>query len=674
MKKYINEKFPHFIHGGDYNPEQWLDTKEIWDEDMKLMKLANCNEMTVGIFSWAKLEPKEGEYDFSFLDEIIEKVYANGGRIVLATPSASRPRWLAEKYPEVLRVSADGQRYGFGARHNHCPTSPIYREKVALINEQLSKRYGNHPAVVAWHVSNEFGGECYCPLCQNAFREYLRKKYDNDIDKLNHAYWADFWSHHVDSFDQLCAPTKLNPDSILALKLDWWRFMSSQTVDFMKSEVSAIRKGGSILPVTTNMMPAFKDLDYNKFEEVLDVVSWDSYPDWHSPQGLYPAQRTAFWHDYFRALKDRPYMMMESAPGLVNWKEINKIKRPNMDILERMQAVAHGCDTVQYFQWRKGRGGIEKFHGAVVDHVGTSETRVFKEVAKTGEILQKIDEVAGTTVNARVAIIFDWENWTALRNCRAFQNDDKKYEEGCVSTYKPFWKRGISVDVIGPQKDFTKYDLVVAPMLYMTDKTMIDKIESYVKNGGTFYATYMLGMVNETDLCYLGGFPADKLKDVFGIWNEEIDTLYKDERGLVTFDGKDYTLKDYAEVIHDRGATVLARYAKDYYKGQPAYTVNSYGKGKAYYQAFRDEDEFIDVAMQKIIDDLGLKGAIETALPDGVTAHTRTDGKTTYLFVENYSDNEVCAINLGVEYQDMLTGKMVDKVSLGAYGIAILKK
>ena len=320
------------------------------------------------------------------------------------------------------------------------------------------------------------------------------------------------------------------------------------------------------------------------------------------------------------------------------------------------------------------RGNVEKFHGAVVDHVGRSDTRVFQEVRKTGEVLKKIDEIAGTAVNARVAILFDWENMWALEACQGFQLKDKKYEETCVAYYQPFWKRGIAVDVIGPQKDFSRYDLVVAPMLYMADEKMIEKIADFVKNGGTFYATYMLGMVNETDLCYLGGFPAKKLKDVFGIWNEEIDTLYPNERGAVLLEEKPYTTKDYAEIIHEKTATVLARYEKDFYKGFPAYTINEYGKGKAYYQAFRDTGEFKDKAIQNILKDLEIRGCIAGELPDGVSAHTRTDGKTTYLFVENYTQNEVCDIPLGDVYEDMLTGEKTCFTRLKAYDICILKK
>ena len=672
-RKYVNENYPHFLHGADYNPEQWRKVEGIWDEDMRLMKLANCNEMTVGIFSWAKLEPKEGEYDFSFLDEIIEKVSKNGGKIVLATPSGARPHWLAEKYEEVLRVNEEGVRMKFGGRHNHCYTSPIYREKVKSINRLLAQRYGKNEAVVAWHISNEYGGKCYCPLCQDAFRSYLRERYDGSIEKLNEAYWSDFWSHTYDNFEQIEAPMPTGETAIHGLNLDWRRFCSHQTIDFMKTEISAIREFSKTIPVTTNMIPWWYDLNYNEFAEHIDIASWDAYPDWHSEGHERQAVETGFWHDYFRALKDRPFMLMESAPGLVNWKWVNKLKRPGMDELASLQAVAHGSDTVQYFQWRKSRGSVEKFHGAVVDHVGTEHTRIFKAVQRTGEILKKIDEVAGTGVNARVAILYDWEARWALDDSQGFQKE-KKYSQTCVDYYTPLWKRGIAVDIIGPKKDFTKYDLVIAPMLYMTSKETMDKIESYVKNGGTFYATYMLGMVNESDLCYLGGFPAEKLKDVFGIWNEEIDTLYPNERGEVEMDGEKYAQKDYAELIHTRGATTLGAYTKDFYKGMPAFTVNSYGKGKAYYQAFRDTGEFTDKAISEILQELGIAPTISCLPIQGVTAHKRTDGESEYLFVENYGESKVKGVSLDGEYTDMVTGKTVKSVDLDAYSIVILKR
>lgn len=676
QRQYACPSFPNLLHGADYNPEQWLAEKDtIWNEDMRLMKLANCNEMSVGIFSWAALEPEEGKYDFSFLDEIIEKIHQNGGKVILATPSGARPRWMAEKYPEVLRVNDRLEKQHYSERHNHCMTSPVYRQKVAAINQRLAQRYGNHPAVIAWHISNEYGGECRCPLCQDAFRDYLRRKYDNDIEKLNHAYWASFWSHQFTDFSQVEAPSKLTDRVMHGLNLDWRRFMTHQTKDFIQNEIAAIRAGGSDLPATINMMWGYYDLDYNELAEAIDFASWDSYPSWHKGGNDFQAHlgaHTAFWHDYYRSMKQKPFLLMESAPGLVNWHSVNKLKRPGMDTLQSMQAVAHGADSVQYFQFRKSRGSVEKFHGAVVDHVGTEHTRVFKAVQRTGQLLKTINEVAGSHAVSRVAICFDWDSRWAVDDAQ-FMKNPKKYGETALEYYKYFWNRGISVDVISRKADWSLYDLVLVPMLYMTDEATIEKIDRYVADGGTVYATYTLGMVNETDLCYLGGFPGGKLKEVFGIWNEELDSLYDGQTVQVQGFAGSFTGVDCCELIHANTARVLATYASEFYAGMPALTVNAHGQGKAYYQAFRDTGEFKKAALDALTAELGITGVIPGCAA-GVTAHARYAEDTQYLFVENYTDAQARDIDLGGAFTDMESGEITEKVTLPPFGVRIFKR
>ena len=642
MKKYLFDSFPHFLHGGDYNPEQWIDTKEIWDEDMRLMQLANCNEMSVGIFSWSTLEPKENEYDFSFLDEILDKIYKAGGRVMLATPSGARPHWMADKYPEVLRVRNDGHRNRFGRRHNHCYTSPYYRQKTYEINRLLAKNFGKHPAVIGWHISNEYGGECFCPLCVGAFRDFLRKKYDNNIKKLNFQWWTTFWSHTYSDFSEIEPPSP-HGDSFSALELDWKRFVMEQTTSFMENEVKAVREY-SELPVTTNFMEEYPANDYNVKARAVDIVSWDSYPTWHNtdtPDGqLTAAIDTAMRHDFFRALKKQPIILMESTPSNTNWQAISKLKRPGMHKLACMQAVAHGCDAVQYFQWRKSRGSNEKFHGAVVDHVGNENTRVFREVSEVGATLKKLEDVLGSMPKTRAAIIIDAQNGYGLNYCQGFQNANKKYSDTCRAFYAELWKRGIDTDVVGAERNLSEYELVIAPMLYMTSEKVINSLKEYVNGGGTLVSTYALGMVNENDLCYLGGFPGGMLKEVFGIWSEEIDTLYPNERNYISYCGKEYELCDYAERIHPTTASVLATYSSDFYAGEPALTVNEYGKGKAYYFAARDTGTLKDVVFEKITSDLNLQRNVLSA-PEGVTAHSREDEKYKYVFVENYTKETV---------------------------------
>ena len=671
-KNYPCPSFPHFIHGADYNPEQWIHDKSIWDQDMELMKLANCNEMSVGIFSWAKLEPKEGEYDFSFLDEIIEKIHAHGGKVILATPSGARPHWMADKYPEVLRVNPYGQRMGFGARHNHCFTSPVYREKVRQMNTRLAQRYGNHPAVIAWHISNEYSGECHCDHCKKAFRDFLRNKFDNDIGKLNLAYWTTFWSHTYDSFDQIDPPGPMTENGTHGLNLDWHRFVTHQTMDFIQNEVAPIREHSPALPVTVNMMYEFYDLDYHKVADVIDFASWDAYPEWHNGDDAVIAQRAAFWHDLYRSLKQKPFLLMESTPSGVNWKPYNKPKRPGMDVLASIQAVAHGSDSVQYFQFRKSRGSSEKFHGAVVGHDGTADTRVFKSVQRTGQILQSIDEIAGSAVDAKAAVIFDWENMWALDDCQGYANAGKQYFETCYSYHNEFWKRGIDCDIVSPHADLSKYKIVVAPMLYLAEEQVFDNFGDFVKKGGILYATYMLGTVNENDLCHLGGLPGGKLKEVFGLISEEIDVLYPNEVQHAEIDGKIFDIVDYAEVLRPITARPLAKYADEWYVGSPAVTVNEYGKGKAIYQACRDSGSLKDSVFESVLKDLGLTGLLKSPLPHGVTAHSRSDGEHTYLFVENYSRENV-SVTLKEPMKNMLTGETEETATLTGYGFQIYR-
>lgn len=674
-KKYINPAYPHMLHGSDYNPEQWKDYPEVLSEDMRLFKLAHMNEMTIGVFSWAELEPEEGVFDFSFMDRAFDDVEAAGGKIILATPSGARPKWLADKYPEVLRTNERREKMLFGKRHNHCYTSPVYREKIAIINRKLAERYGKRKALYAWHISNEVNGECHCEYCRAAFIEWLRDKYNNDINKLNHEWWTAFWSHKYNSFEQIEPPSTLGENFVHGLVVDWKRFCTHQTVDFALHEQKALRELTPDIPTTTNLMGLFSGVDYKKLADAVDFVSWDSYPDWGAVGGdKRIAIERAFTHDYTRGLKGENFLLMESTPSLVNWKDINKLKRPGMHLTASLQAVAHGSDSVQYFQFRKSRGSSEKMHGAVVDHCGHEHTRVFRDVAEVGIALEKIDEVCASVIKSEVALVRDTENLWALAEVQGMQKNNKKYTDTGIQHYYPMWERGINTDVIAPSDDFSKYKVIILPMLYMTTQQTIDKIEKYVRDGGCVIATYTLGQVNENDLVHLGGFPAGKLKDVFGIWAEELDTLYPSETNYVCANGVRYEAKDYCEIIHANTAKVLASYDSDFYKGMPAATVNSYGAGRAYYIAFRDtRKDFIRYLTNMALDEAGVKPCMNISLPEACTVHKREADGISYYFVECY-DEKGAVIELDGEYYSMIDEKYVTKLTFDGFGVAVLKK
>jgi len=681
--KPINEKCPHFLHGGDYNPDQWMNVPGIWEEDMRLMKLANCNAMSVGIFAWAVLEPEEGRFEFGWLDRIMDMIAENGGYVVLATPSGARPAWLAQKYPEVLRVQANRQRILFGGRQNHCFTSPVYREKCSIINRKLAERYKDHPALLVWHVSNEYSGECHCELCQKAFREWLKRKYDNDLDKLNEQWWTSFWSHTYTDWEQIQSPAPHGESRVHGHNLDWKRFVTDQTVDFIKNEIAPLKEITPNIPVTTNLMGTYPGLDYWKIAPVLDVISWDIYPTWHSPQNdAELACRIGFLHDLNRSFKGgKPFMLMESTPSITNWHPVAKLKRPGMHLLASMQAVAHGSDTVQYFQWRKSRGSNEKFHGAVVDHCGHENTRVFRDVAEVGSVLKKLDPVIGTTVNAEVAVIYDWENNWAIEDAEGPRKDKKNYQQTCLDQYKVFWKQGVPVDIINMDCDFSKYKLLIAPMLYMVKPGTAERIEKFVEAGGTFVTTYWSGIVNENDLCFLGGFPGP-LRKVTGIWSEEIDALYDNDVNYVVFNkdnemgiSGEYKAGILCDLIHAETARVLAVYKDDFYAGRPAVTVNTYGKGEAYYIASRNEDKFALDFYTKLIEKLELRRVLKIEIPYGISVQSRTDGENEYIFIMNFNNTET-EIDIGnMELWDMLDNvKVTGKIVLKGYGVKILKR
>ncbi len=662
--------FDYIIHGGDYNPDQWIRTPEIWDEDMRLMKLAHINSATVGVFSWAALEPEEGVYNFEWLDTILDKMHRNGIAAILATPSGARPAWLAEKYPEVLRKDENGIRRKFSDRHNHCLTSPVYREKVRSINRILAERYKNHPALKMWHISNEYSGECRCELCCEAFRKWLREYYHNDIDELNFKWWNAFWSHSFNDFDQINPPEKNGEDSASALNLAWQRFITDSHISFFENEIAPLREITPDIPVTTNFMKRYNGIDYQKFANYVDLVSWDSYPAWDKGKNLDEALETAFLHDFFRSLKNgQPFFLMESTPSLVNWQDVNKLPKSGIHELASIQAVAHGADSIQYFQWRKSRGGDEKFQGAVIDHCGHENTRVFRNVTRLGETLEKLNSAVGSETESRVAVIYDWENGWAVNVFRGYNNIRRDYVKECIKWYAPFYKRGISVDVISMQDDYSKYDIVIAPFLYMLKNGTEKRIEEYVENGGNFVATYLLGIVDTDDLCRLGGFPAGRLKEVFGIWCEETDSLPEDITGKAGFNGKDYEVNHICDIIHANGAKTLGEYKSDFYCGMPCVTENAFGKGKAYYAAFRNDGTFADDFCEMLIAENAVAADADIKLSDGVFSRKRGD----IIFIMNFADEERIIV-LDKEYTDTLKNESVsDKITLPVCGYLIIK-
>lgn len=671
-----------FLHGADYNPDQWLKSPEVIAQDFRLLELANMNSVTLGVFSWAQLEPEEGRFEFGWMDDIFSRAEKQGVKVILATPSGGKPNWLALGYPEVRRVTADGHREPQGGRHNHCLTSPVYREKVRGINSRLAARYGRHPALVLWHISNELNGYCHCPLCWEAFRSWLKARYQT-IDALNDAWWSRFWSHTYTDWSQI---QSLDP-SVHGLELDWKRFMTHQCCSFIRNEVEAVRPHSPHIPATTNFMPFHASYNQWELAREVDVISWDNYPGWH--HGTSPefdetenALLTAISHDAFRSMKKgAPFLLMETTPGQVNWGHVSPVKRPGVHRLTGLLAVAHGADSVCYFQFRKGLGSSEKFHGAVIGHDGSKDTRVFREVAALGATLKSLSGLAGAPTAARAALLLDWENRWALEQAQTHQNANKNYLATQLDHYRPLWKRGVPLDVLDQEADLSGYDLVAAPMLYMVRGDLGGRLAAFVQNGGTLIGTYCSGVVNGTDLCFSETIPGP-LREVLGLRVEETDALPDGvERRIEAIEGADHGLsgsyqgRHYFDILHLEGATPLAVYAEDFYAGTPAVTVHRFGKGRAYYVASRNDPRFLDDLLGFLARDLHLTPIPSGSLPEGVILRQRTNGPETFAFLMNFRARPATAELPDGQWTDAESGEAISgtRVDLAPFGSRIFK-
>ncbi len=633
----MQQAFPKTIlYGGDYNPEQW--PEEIWLDDMRLMKLASVNMVSINIFSWAMLEPKPGHYHFDQLDRMMDLLAQHDIAADLATATASPPTWMSRLYPSMLPITRDGKRMTHGSRQHYCPNSPDYRSKAAELVQRLAQRYAKHPALNMWHLNNEYGAHtarCYCDNCAEAFRAWLQERY-RSLEMLNQVWETTFWSQHYshweDIFPPRISPAQNNPGQVL----DYWRFMSDSLLGCYRLEAEILRSITPAIPLTTNLMVAFKPVDGFAWASHLDIVTFDLYP---APTT--PLWSTAFSQDLMRSLKrGQPHLVMEQSPSQINWMAQNPQKRPGRMRLQIMQAIAHGADGAMFFQWRQSQAGAEKFHSAVVPHEGSERGRIFRQVAQVGAELQQISsDVVGSRISAQAAILMDWQNWWAVEY-QPGPSNRLNYWQILNHYYHALHRLNVAVDIASPDSDLSEYRLIVAPLLYMLRPGVAKNLQRFVERGGTLLTTFFSGIVDENDHTVLGGYPAE-LRQLLGIHVEEFDPWTPEMTNQVIvregpLQGR-YPCTLWGELVQLEGAQALGVFATDYYANCPAVTVHQFGQGHAYYIATQGHDDLLAKLTQELCQVAQVSPILET--PEGVeaTKRRRADGRTLY-FLLNHSD------------------------------------
>jgi beta-galactosidase len=657
------------IYGGDYNPEQW--PEEVWDEDVRLMREAEVNLVSLGIFSWAKLEPRPGEYDFDWLDRIISLLHEGGVMVNLATATASPPPWLAVLHPESLPVTQNGVVLHPGARQHYCPSSAAYKERAAELVRRIADRYKDHPALGMWHVNNEYGchvAECYCDASAEHFREWLRTRY-RDLDALNEAWGTAFWSQRYGEWREIppprSAPTFANPTQ----QLDFRRFSSDALLGLYEMEKEILQEATPDIPITTNFVGFFKPVDYWKWAPREDFVSDDSYPDPSDPEAHIGA---AMSRDLMRSLGGgAPWVLMEQTTVRVNWRKRNVPKRPGEMRLWSYGAVARGAEGIMFFQWRQSKAGAEKYHSAMVPHGPTENSRSWREVSRLGAELGRLDELLGARGVAETAILLDWESWWALE-LDSRPSTAVRMREGLYSFYKPLYEANVPVDFAHPGSDLSSYRLVIVPNLYLVTDDSVDNILQYVSDGGTLLMSFFSGIVDGRDHIRLGGYPAP-FKELLGLRIEDFVPMATGEANrLDTTDGESYGCDMWADLIHLKGAEPQASYTEDFYADMPAVTRNVFGEGAAYYLGTRPEELYTKSLLQRVYEEAGVKPTAD--VPPGVDAVRRKTEDASFLFLLNHN-KEAVEVRVPNPGQDLLTGTEHDsQLIVDPLGVAILQE
>ncbi|MFC9689272.1 beta-galactosidase [Kribbella sp. NPDC056951] len=565
--------------GGDYNPEQW--PEETWYDDVRLMREAGVNLVSVGIFSWSLLEPSPGRYQFDWLDRVLDLLHTADVAVDLATPTAAPPPWFFRKHPHTRLTDREGRVLGTGGRQAFCPSSPDYREAATSITTKIAERYAGHPALALWHVHNEYGGanpHCYCPTSAAAFRRWLGQRYVS-LDDLNDAWGTTFWGQQYGDWAEievpLIAATAVNP----AQRLDFLRFSSDAHLENFRAERDILHRLSPGVPVTTNfMINNCQWIDYHQWAAEVDVVANDHYLYAERPDNHIELAMSA---DLTRSVAGGGWLLMEHSTSAVNWQGRNAAKRPGELSRNSMSHLARGAESALFFQWRASRFGGEKFHSAMVPHGGTS-TRVWSEVCQLGADVAKLDELRGTEVVADVGIVWDWPSWWALE-LEWRPSSDLSYLDRMAAFYETTWRSHLTADFVHPEGDLSRYPVVLVPSLYLTTQAAAKNLAAYVRDGGTLVVSYFSGIVDEHDTVHPGGYPG-ALRDLLGVTVEEFLPLLDGEQ--VSLDGGERG-DVWAEHVVAGKASVVRRYVDGPAAGHPAVTRNQVGSGSAWYLSTR---------------------------------------------------------------------------------------
>ncbi len=664
-------------YGEAYHPEHGR--QERWPTEAKPMREDNLNIVRLAEFAWAKIEPVKGEYDFSWLDEAIHTLSAEGIKVVMGTPTATPPKWLMDENPDIYMKDACGRVRGFGSRRHYCSNNPVYKKLSMEIVRAMGEHYKNDTNIVAWQIDNEFGchntARCYCEHCLEGFKSWLKDKY-RTVDKLNSEWGTVFWSQTYRSWDELILPyytvcegtDMANHGHNVGMLLDFYRFSSDSVVSYQKAQIDELRLCGCKQPITHNFMGHFSEIDYFCLGKDLDFVAWDNYPDHQWGSKTY--EDVAMAHDLMRGVKDKNFWVMEQQSGPCGWSVLGDTPKPGQIRLWAYQSVAHGADAIVYFRWRACTFGTEEYWYGILDHDAVPRRR-YREVAQTGKEMQALsDLLVGSQVVAETALVKSYDNLWSHR----FQPHNKGFDYNCLlkDYYSALLLNNINADVISAEVDLSKYKLVIMPAFNLMREDIKVKMEEYVEKGGNLIITFRSGTKTWNNRMTTDTLPGC-FKTLAGVEVEEFDSLNGGRQIQVSGITGQAKASIWCDILKAETAEPLFTYSSEYYCGKPAVTVNRYGKGKVYYVGC-DLDKQAMSAMMRLI---ASESDVKPALPEpvcGVEVIKKVNNGDFFYIILNHNGDQA-GIRLNECFKELLTASTVkDTLVLEPYGVAVLLK
>jgi beta-galactosidase len=673
MREWRSWAGPGVAFGGDYNPEQW--PREVWHEDVALMREAGVTFVSLGIFSWSHLQPTPDTWEFGWLDDAMDLLHANGIAVDLATATASPPPWFSRRFPETLPQRQDGTRLWQGSRQAWCPSSTVFTEHATALAERVAARYADHPALSMWHVSNEYGCHnvpCYCDVCAAGFRTWLLERY-GDLDALNEAWGTAFWSQRYSDVEEIVPPRPVPAFPNPGQELDHRRYMSDALLRQYRAELDVLRRVTPEVPVTTNFMTLdhFRHLDYPAWVPHVDVVSTDHYLTVRED----PEAELSFGADLTRGLSGgEPWLLMEHSTSAVNWQHVNVAKGPGQMMRNSLAHVARGADALGFFQWRASRAGAEKFHSGLVPHAGT-DTRLWREVVELGAVVGRLGEVRGSRVEADVALLWDFNAGWACDQ-QAHPSSEVAYGDVAHDLHAALRDQGFTVDVVPVDDrsglDLTRYQVVLVPTLYLCSDATAAAVQAAADAGAHVLVTFFSGIVDEHDHVRLGGYPG-AFRDLLGVRTEEFYPLLAEQTVTVDGLGDGSTGRQWTELLTCTDAEAVATYTDGPLPGVPAVTrreIEGPTSGSAaWYVATRLDPAATTALLRRVMDEAGVRPVAD--VPSGVEVVRRRSESGSWLFVLNHTAEDV---TVDVAGHDLVGDAPVDPLRLASGRCAVVRE